>query len=134
MKDLLNCPNCGAPIQNDICPYCGSVFLDWTTLDMGKPAFVRIKDRHGMYRLVRLFVRDAEYVVDDNLFPYYRDDIPIKTIIKTNYVRKINATFECVPFRFRNSKGDSMKVYEILLDPDKADKEGKELFVKGVCE
>ena len=134
MKDLLNCPNCGAPIQNDICPYCGSVFLDWTTLDMGKPTFVRIKDRHGMYRLVRLFVRDVEYVVDDDSFPYYCEDIPIETIIKTNYARKINAIFECVPFRFRNPKGDRMNVYEILLDPDKADKEGKELFVKGACE
>ena len=23
---LLNCPNCGAPITSEQCPYCGSVF------------------------------------------------------------------------------------------------------------
>ena len=24
MKDLLNCPNCGAPLSDDFCSYCGS--------------------------------------------------------------------------------------------------------------
>lgn len=26
MTDLKNCPNCGAPIQDYICDYCGTVF------------------------------------------------------------------------------------------------------------
>lgn len=26
MKDLLNCPNCGAPIKGSKCEYCGTVF------------------------------------------------------------------------------------------------------------
>lgn len=26
MKDLLNCPNCGAPINGSKCEYCGTVF------------------------------------------------------------------------------------------------------------
>lgn len=25
---MTNCPNCGAPITNDICAYCGTVFID----------------------------------------------------------------------------------------------------------
>lgn len=28
-KSELNCPNCGAPITGEYCPYCGSVFYDW---------------------------------------------------------------------------------------------------------
>lgn len=26
IRDKFNCPNCGAPISNTECPYCGSVF------------------------------------------------------------------------------------------------------------
>lgn len=25
---MTNCPNCGAPITNDICAYCGTVFIN----------------------------------------------------------------------------------------------------------
>jgi hypothetical protein len=25
---VTNCPNCGAPITNDICAYCGTVFIN----------------------------------------------------------------------------------------------------------
>ncbi len=28
MKDLLNCPNCGAPIKGSTCEYCGTVFSE----------------------------------------------------------------------------------------------------------
>lgn len=28
MKDLLNCPNCGAPIKGSKCEYCGTMFSD----------------------------------------------------------------------------------------------------------
>ena len=28
MKDLLNCPNCGAPISGSKCEYCGTMFSD----------------------------------------------------------------------------------------------------------
>ena len=28
MKDLLNCPNCGAPISGSKCEYCGTIFSE----------------------------------------------------------------------------------------------------------
>lgn len=28
MKDLLNCPNCGAPIKGSKCEYCGTIFSE----------------------------------------------------------------------------------------------------------
>lgn len=28
-----NCPNCGAPISSIECPYCGTVFYDFATID-----------------------------------------------------------------------------------------------------
>lgn len=43
MRDRLNCPNCGAPITSTECPYCGSVFYDFATLDTEKPTYIRMK-------------------------------------------------------------------------------------------
>lgn len=42
MRDKLNCPNCGAPITSIECPYCGSVFYDFATLDSNKPTYLRL--------------------------------------------------------------------------------------------
>ena len=27
-----NCPNCGAPIETEKCPYCGTMFLDFAAM------------------------------------------------------------------------------------------------------
>ena len=43
MTDLHNCPNCGAPIQADVCPYCGTVFYDFASIDMDAPCYVKLK-------------------------------------------------------------------------------------------
>ena len=42
MRDKLNCPNCGAPITGVECPYCGSVFYDFATLDSTRPTYIRM--------------------------------------------------------------------------------------------
>ena len=42
-KKQLNCPNCGAPITSSTCPYCGSIFYDFVSLDCDKPTYVRVK-------------------------------------------------------------------------------------------
>lgn len=39
----LNCPNCGAPITGEYCPYCGSVFYDWAALDVNEPKYIKFK-------------------------------------------------------------------------------------------
>lgn len=38
-----NCPNCGAPITDEKCPYCGTVFYDFTTLDLDETSYVKFK-------------------------------------------------------------------------------------------
>lgn len=54
MKDLLNCPNCGAPVTAEKCPYCGSVFLDFAAIQVGAPSYVKFKidDAYICARLV----------------------------------------------------------------------------------
>lgn len=42
MRNKLNCPNCGAPISDTQCPYCGAVFYDFAILDTEKPTYIRM--------------------------------------------------------------------------------------------
>ena len=39
----LNCPNCGAPIEDEKCSYCGTLFVDFAAMDADKPFFMKIK-------------------------------------------------------------------------------------------
>lgn len=38
-----NCPNCGAPIEAEKCPYCGTVILDFGAIQIGAPTYVKFK-------------------------------------------------------------------------------------------
>lgn len=38
-----NCPNCGSPIVSDKCEYCGTTFYDFASLEIGKPAYIKIR-------------------------------------------------------------------------------------------
>ena len=43
MRNQLNCPNCGAPIDGSVCNYCGTVFLDFGAIEIYKPLWLRVK-------------------------------------------------------------------------------------------
>lgn len=117
MKDLLNCPNCGAPIQKDWCPYCGAVFLDWASFDVNQPTFVRIKDRQGNFRLVKLAIYSIHEQIDYDSCQLYADSKVYHYILPPTW--KFEAEFEALPFRhYLNPDKD---VLEILIDPKKAD-------------
>lgn len=38
-----NCPNCAAPIHDVECPYCGTLFIDFASMDIDRPFFIRFK-------------------------------------------------------------------------------------------
>lgn len=44
-----NCPNCGAPIEQDICPYCGTMIWDFATIELNEPRWVKIKHDGKIY-------------------------------------------------------------------------------------
>lgn len=41
-EEVLNCPNCSAPISGDRCDYCGTQFIDCTTIRPDKPFYLKI--------------------------------------------------------------------------------------------
>lgn len=99
MKELLNCPNCGAPIQDDHCPYCGSVFLDWAAFDLAKPTFVKVRDHQGRFLLIRLSTPSVRITLDSSDVPYFYADnrrIPMKSTFPRC---DIEAEFTAIPYR-----------------------------------
>ena len=58
-----NCPNCGAPITETQCPYCGTVFYDFSVIDMDKPSYIQMK-YNGQIIIFRAIMRSAEIVME----------------------------------------------------------------------
>lgn len=54
-----NCPNCGAPITETECPYCGTVFYDFATLDSDKPTYIRM-NWHGHQMVFKAVMQSVE--------------------------------------------------------------------------
>lgn len=51
VNDSKNCPNCGAPIETDKCPYCGTAFIDFACLDADKPFYMKVKKGENVFIL-----------------------------------------------------------------------------------
>ena len=53
-----NCPNCGAPRTGSKCEYCGTVFFDFTEINLGKRINIQIEDRrYGTFTVTEFTVR-----------------------------------------------------------------------------
>lgn len=110
---MLNCPNCGAPIQRDICPYCGSVFLDWACFDMNRPTFVKVRDHYGHIKLLKIMPISTALTLSDDSCELYADDRIYKRVWHEEL--KIEAEFVAVPFRHKLA---GKEVLCIDIDPD----------------
>lgn len=73
-REKLNCPNCGAPITETECPYCGTVFYDFTVLDSDKPSYIRM-NWHGNQIVFRAIMRAADIeITSGDPISYYVDN------------------------------------------------------------
>ncbi len=43
VRTLFNCPNCGAPIAAEKCPYCGTMIYDFSCIDTNGVNWIKIK-------------------------------------------------------------------------------------------
>ncbi len=68
-----NCPNCGAPISSTQCPYCGTVFYDFTVMDFDKPTYIRIR-HNGQYMVFRALARSMDVCMSPDEYVYYCDN------------------------------------------------------------
>ena len=60
-----NCPNCGAPIETEKCPYCGTTFLDFAAMDADQPFYMKIK-QHGKIYILKVKMTSMELNTECN--------------------------------------------------------------------
>ena len=65
-KGKLNCPNCGAPITAEKCPYCGTLFYDFSTIDVGQPTYLKIK-YNGEIVMCQAFLNECTFELKNDV-------------------------------------------------------------------
>lgn len=102
----MNCPNCGAPITETKCPYCGTVFYDFTAIDNERPTYIMM-NWNGTQVAFRALLTSAEIHMETVDCSLYADG----AMINTAFTDDIEATLE---FRILpDDKGVLMKKREI---------------------
>ena len=97
MREILNCPNCGAPITSEQCPYCGTLFYDFSAIEIGKPCFLKIKWGNNIM-LVKADVRNIDLNMSSDTVDTY--DICGGRICSfvTRSSMDMTMEFNCIPF------------------------------------
>lgn len=117
MIESFNCPNCGAPINGDLCPYCGTAFIDWSAIDVRKPNWIKVKFDDKIV-LVKAILADASIHAEySEPMSYYVDRFGDYRV-KTNQRIEIESTLTCIPFTM---PGSTDKVLFVTIDKDIAD-------------
>lgn len=79
MNEHLNCPNCGAPVEEEVCSYCGTVIYDFATMDMDKPMYIKLR-KDGKVIMFKVLLEELAFEYRDNPISYYADEQPIEVI------------------------------------------------------
>ena len=116
MAKSFNCPNCGAPIDGDLCPYCGTVFIDWSTIDIRKSNWIKIKLNDKIVLVKAVLLAASAHV--DNPEPISYVDRFGDYCIQTNPNITIESTFNCIPFNMPDSTDE---VLFVTIDKNTAD-------------
>lgn len=96
MKNQLNCPNCGAPIVSEKCQYCGTLFYDFSAIDLGKPCYLKIKYNNAIMA-VKAIPTNVTCTMNTDCVDVCRYGEPISSII-TGHNLDLSMDFHCIPF------------------------------------
>lgn len=75
MRQVTNCPNCGAVINSEKCEYCGTVIYDFCNLEPGKKSYIRMKINNNLIVFAAMLTS-----LDVNMVPgntLYADGAPV---------------------------------------------------------
>ena len=86
-----NCPNCGSPITDVICEYCGTVIYDFANLDPGKISYIRLKFGGNLFAF-KARVTSVNAEISNNEPTLYFDNSPVRLV--TNEPASIHVTVE----------------------------------------
>lgn len=68
-----NCPNCGAPISGDRCEYCGTQFIDCTTIRPDKAFYLKYSQDGKKTIVAKVVLESARHEIENNDFITGRD-------------------------------------------------------------
>lgn len=72
-KEVLNCPNCSAPISGDRCDYCGTQFIDCTTIRPDKPFYLKFSPDGKNTIISKVFLENLEVGFEQSTIDLGRD-------------------------------------------------------------
>lgn len=72
---MTNCPNCGAPIETDVCRFCGTKLINIADLKIGDPIWLTFSDRFGV-RGIRLCLDKISVHYESGDSAFYVDNKP----------------------------------------------------------
>lgn len=75
-RETINCPNCGAPISADRCPYCGTVFYDFSCIDTESVNYIKIRHA-GKIHIFRALLTDQTMTITPTFCTSYCDNAPV---------------------------------------------------------
>ena len=82
MRELLNCPNCGAAITGVKCEYCGTLFYDFANMELYKPGYLRLKIADTL-NILRVFPTSISIESKNSgVTALYADDVCVGQICK----------------------------------------------------
>ena len=58
-KGKTNCPNCGAPIQNDHCEYCGALLVDVCCIPENEPFYLKFINSDGEVSIAKSLLKSV---------------------------------------------------------------------------
>lgn len=97
MRKQLNCPNCGGPITQEQCPYCGTMFYDFSAIEIGKPCYIKIKHNSQLI-LVKAIANNVECRMYADTYDCVDDLGNIMYSFPANRNIDFSMDFHCVPF------------------------------------
>lgn len=93
-REMLNCPNCGAPIETEKCPYCGTVFWDFSAIDTKDINYLKIK-HNGRVFICKAFLVEQQITTTHRQEEFYTDNMPFFAKMRADVELQLN--FHVVP-------------------------------------
>ena len=92
-EEMLNCPNCGAPISGDRCEYCGTQFIDCTTIQPDKRFYLKFSPDGKKTIICRVFLENLSTQTESETLDFGRDELGNMMTVTSSYTHRITATY-----------------------------------------
>lgn len=93
---MINCPNCGAPIDGHKCQYCGTVIFDFAAIEVGKPIWISLKTESSDIYMAHVIPEIMEFKLCPSQNILYADNMAY-TVISAYEPPRLRLQFVEIP-------------------------------------